>query len=49
MGSSEVLMSFVAKIKHAHGGPRLYTVRGDLSFEADGRVRITFTKREFAN
>lgn len=41
-------MSLAAKIKHALGGPKLYTVRGDLCFEADGRVRITFTKDAYA-
>jgi hypothetical protein len=41
-------MSIAVKLQLAKGNPKLFTVRGDLSMEPDGRVRITFTKDAYA-
>lgn len=40
-------MSLASKIRKAEQA-KLYTVRGDLSIEDDGRVRLTFTKDAYA-
>jgi hypothetical protein len=41
-------MSLAAKLQQAQSAPKLHTVRGDISMEVDGRVRITFTKDAYA-
>lgn len=41
-------MSIVAKLQAAQTAPKLYTVRGDLTEEKPGVVRVTFTKDAYA-